>query len=74
MITGIANSRRNCTTSAIHVKIGIFMSDMPGARMFKAVTMRLTAPESEAMPVIWIPSAQKSMPCVGENTTVVLGA
>ncbi len=61
-------------TRAIHVKIGIFISDMPGARMLRAVTIRLTAPVSDAMPVIWRPSAQKSMPCDGENTTVVFGA
>ena len=30
VITGIANTSRNCTTSTIHVKIGIFISDMPG--------------------------------------------
>ena len=43
------------------------ISVMPGARMLSTVTIRLTAPASEAMPVISRPSVQKSMPWVGEN-------
>ena len=39
-------------TRVIQVKIGIFISVMPGARMLRTVTIRLTAPVSEAMPVI----------------------
>ncbi len=74
MITGIENSSRNCTTSAIHVKIGIRMRLMPGARMFNAVTIRLMAPTWEAMPVISRPSVQKSTPLVGENGTSLFGA
>ena len=73
-MTGIANSSRNCTTSAIHVKIGIRISVMPGARMFRAVTIRLTAPTCEATPVISSPSVQKSTPLVGENGTELFGA
>jgi hypothetical protein len=30
---------------------------MPGARMLRTVTTRLTPPTSEAMPVIWMPMA-----------------
>ena len=74
VITGIAKSSRNCTTVIIHVKIGIFMSVMPGARMLSTVTMRLMAPVSEAIPAIWRPSAQKSTPWLGENTGPEFGA
>ncbi len=47
---------------------------MPGARMLSTVTIRFTAPVSEAMPVISRPMVQKSMPCVGEKTTPLFGA
>ena len=73
-MTGMANSRRNWATSAIHTKMGMRMSVMPGARMFRAVTMRLMAPSSEAMPAIWRPRAQKSMPWPGEYVNEVFGA
>ncbi len=56
------------------MKIGIFISDMPGARMLMMVTIRLIAPVSEAIPVICRPSTQKSMPLVGEKGTDELGA
>ncbi len=73
-MTGMANSSRSCTTSTIQVKTGIFISFMPGARMLRMVTIRLIAPVSEAMPVISRPSAQKSMPWLGENITLEFGA
>ena len=38
------------------------------------VTIRLIAPVSEAMPVIWRPRPQKSMPFDGENGTDEFGA
>ena len=52
VMTGMANTSRNCTTRIIQVKIGIFIRVMPGARMLRMVTIRLSAPVSEAMPVI----------------------
>ena len=73
VMTGIANSSRNCTTRIIQVKIGIFISFMPGARMLRMVTIRLIAPVSEAMPVICRPSTQKSMPWLGENSALAFG-
>ena len=72
--TGMAKSRRNWVTRVIQVKTGIFMSDMPGARMLSTVTMRLMAPVSEAMPAMMRPRFQKSMPWLGENSTPLLGA
>jgi hypothetical protein len=65
-ITGMANSRRNWITTIIHVNTGIRISDIPLARMLRAVVMRLIAPVREAMPVICRPRAQKSTPFVGE--------
>src|SRR3954454_2602587 len=72
-MTGMANRSRNWTTRTIHVKIGIFISVMPGAHMLRMVTMRLMAPVNEAMPVICRPSDQQSTPCVGENNWLALG-
>ena len=72
--TGIAKSSKNCETSAIQVKIGIRISVMPGARMLSTVTMRFTAPVSDAIPVMMRPRFQKSMPCVGEKMTPLFGA
>ena len=73
-MTGMANTRRNCTTITIQVKIGILNRLMPGARMLMQVTIRLMALVSDAIPVIWRPSAQKSTPLVGENIRVLFGA
>ena len=52
VITGMANSSRNWMTRIIHVNTGMRISDMPLVRMLRAVTIRLMAPVSEAMPVI----------------------
>jgi hypothetical protein len=56
-MTGMANTSSIWVTNAIQVKTGIFISDMPGARMLSTVTIRLMAPTSEAMPVIYRPMA-----------------
>ena len=70
----MANSSRNWVTRVIQVKTGIFMSVMPGARMLSTVTIRLTAPASEAMPAMMRPRFQKSMPWLGEKMTPLFGA
>ena len=62
VITGTANTSRNCTTKIIQVKIGMRISFMPGARMFRIVTMRLMEPVSDAMPVMSSDIVQKSTP------------
>src|SRR5680860_1200207 len=41
VMTGRENNKRNWVTSAIQVNTGMRNSDMPGARMLSAVTMRL---------------------------------
>ena len=73
-MTGMANSSRNWVTRPIQVKIGMRIIVMPGARMLSTVTMRLTAPTSEATPVISRPSVQKFTPSDGENGVVLFGA
>ena len=52
---------------------GMRISDMPLVRMLRAVTIRLMAPDCEEMPVISRPTAQRSMPLVGENGTLEFG-
>ena len=42
--------------------MGMRINFIPGARMFKMVTIKLMAPVSEAIPVICRPIVQKSMP------------
>ena len=57
VMTGMENSSRNWVTNCIQVNTGIRNSDMPGARMFNTVTMRLTEPIKEAAPAICRPNA-----------------
>ena len=57
VMTGSANTSRNCTTRIIHVKTGMRSSVMPGQRMLIMVTSRFSAPSSEAMPAICKPRA-----------------
>ena len=45
----------------IHVKIGIRMKFMPGARIFTIVVMKLNAAANDDTPRICSPSIQKSM-------------
>ena len=61
-------------TRTIQVNTGIIIIFMPGARMLRMVTMRLMEPVSEAIPVIWRASAQKSIPWLGEKMGPVFGA
>ena len=64
---GIANSVRNATTSIIHTNTGMRMSVMPGARMFRIVTMKLIADVVDPMPSMMSPTVQKSGPCPGRK-------
>ena len=57
VMTGTANSSRNCTTRIIQVNTGILNSVMPGALMLSTVTIRFMAEISEAMPMICRPRA-----------------
>ena len=78
-MTGIANSSRNDVTSDIQMNTGIRMKVMPGARMLMIVTMKLTAPASDATPRICKPERVERHPvarqrraqrCVAEPTAV----
>jgi hypothetical protein len=64
---GKARMIRNWTTNVIHTKRGIRISVMPGALMFRMVTMKLTAAIMEETPSTWRLKTQKSTPAVGEN-------
>ena len=57
VMTGRANANRNCVTSSIQVRTGMRMRSMPGARILRQVTIKLTADTSEAMPVMSRPIA-----------------
>src|SRR5712691_5239075 len=58
---------RNCTTSVIQVNNGIRMRVIPGARMLRMVTMKLTDAINEEAPRISRLNNQKSMLGEGEN-------
>ena len=73
-ITGIAKMIRNEVTSVIQTKTGMRNNVIPGARMFRIVTMKLNPPASDAMPRICRPSAQKSMPWPGVKARRLSGA
>ena len=57
-ITGIAKMIRNDVTSVIHTNSGMRNRLIPGARMFRIVTMKLNPPASDAMPRICRPMIQ----------------
>ena len=67
MITGNAVITRNCVTSVIQLNAGTRSIFMPGARMFRMVTMKLNPAASDEIPRICRPSSQKSMLGPGEN-------
>ena len=50
--TGMTATRRKAVMSQVHTKRGIFISVMPGARMFRMVVMMLMAPMMEEMPIM----------------------
>ena len=60
VITGNAVMTRNWVTKVIHVNGGRRSIRIPGARMFRIVTMKLNPAASDAMPSICSPSNQKS--------------
>ncbi len=43
---------RNAVISHVHTNKGIFISVMPGARMFMTVTIMLIAPSTDEMPIM----------------------
>ena len=65
---------RTDVTKVIQVKTGILVSDMPGARMFRMVTMKLRPAAMDATPRMFRPMTQKFIPLVGLKATCELGA
>ena len=56
-MTGIAKISRNEVTSVIQTNSGIRNSVIPGARMFRIVTMKFSPEAIEATPRIWSPNS-----------------
>ena len=65
---GIANSVRNAITSIIHTNTGMRIIVMPGARMLRIVTKKLTAVATEPMPSMIKPTAPEVGAAAGEVT------
>src|SRR5690606_24772631 len=60
--TGITAISKNAVMSHVQQNIGIFISVMPGARMFKIVTITLIAPMMDDAPMICTAKMARSMP------------
>jgi hypothetical protein len=60
VIGGKASAIRNCTTRVIHTNTGMRIIDMPGARILRIVTMKLTADITDETPRICRLKIQKS--------------
>ncbi len=48
--------------SQVHTNSGIFISVMPGARMFRMVVMMLIEPMIDDAPMIWTAKIVRSIP------------
>src|SRR5690606_42012150 len=60
--TGITAISRYAVISQVQQNMGIFISVMPGARMFSTVTMMLMAPMMDEAPRMCTAKMLKSMP------------
>ncbi len=60
--TGITAISRYAVISHVQQNIGIFISVMPGARMFRMVTMMLIAPMIDEAPMMCTAKIAMSMP------------
>ena len=69
-MTGIANSEQERTTSIIHMNTGMRISVMPGARMLRIVTMKLTADAVDAMPSMMQADGPEVGSCPGEPRSI----
>ena len=68
---GIANTVRKAVTSIIQTKTGMRMSVIPGARMFRIVTMKLMPEVTDPKPSITRPTVQKSGPWPGRKPALI---
>ena len=60
--TGVAMRTRTEVTSIVQTMIGIRNIVIPGARILKIVTRKLTAPRIELVPMRMTPMIQRSSP------------
>jgi hypothetical protein len=60
--TGVAIRTRTAVTRTVHVSNDIRNSVIPGARILKIVTRKLTAPRMELVPTSASPTIQRSWP------------
>src|SRR5690554_5187129 len=63
--TGITPMMRKPVISQAQANMGIFISDMPGARMLSTVAMTLMAPMMDEIPIKWTEKITngKDIPC-----------
>ena len=62
---GKASRRRNAVTNCAHVKNGIRIQVIPGARSWMTVAMKFTAPKSDDVMRKTMPMSQNVCPSVG---------
>ena len=60
--TGVASRPRTDVTSTVQTMIGIRNRVMPGARILKIVTRKLTAPRIELVPISTTATIHRSCP------------
>ena len=72
-MAGKAKIMSKDVTSVIHVNTGMRIIFIPGARMLIIVTVKFIAAVSDAIPRIWRPIIQKSVPAP-VNLIPVIGA
>src|SRR5438477_316297 len=65
-MTGNAVMIRNWVTSVIQVNTGNRIIFIPGARMFRMVTMKLNPAASDEIPSIWRPSTHQPTVRLGQ--------
>src|SRR2546427_260424 len=70
---GTAKMTMKAMASIDHTKMGMRFTVIPGPRILKAVTMKLTAPTVVEMPTNITPRPQKSRFTPGENWRLVRG-
>ena len=59
--TGMTMISRNAVISQLQTNKGIFINVMPGARRLNIVTMILIAPNTDEIPIRWMPKIRKSV-------------
>jgi hypothetical protein len=62
VMTGVARRPRTDVTSTVQTMIGIRKSVIPGARILKIVTRKLTAPRIELVPMRTMATIHRSCP------------